>query len=127
MCSIIPLYENHYLVISRQAIKKSIAIPKAQPMLRKYAFPSHNTNKNGGVYFGSFVLHVNYSLSVKEKATVKLYCNRKMGKGELCSCKTLPVCFLQSFEPADLLFLRTNGPKGLQYYKCSLRVYTSSF
>lgn len=81
-------------------------------MLRKYAFPSHNTN-NGGVCFGSFVLHVNYNLSVREKPTVKLYCNRKMGKGELCSGKTLPVYFWQTFEPADLLFLCTNGPKVL--------------
>lgn len=74
MCSIIPLYENHYLVISRQAIKKSIAIPQAQSMLRKYAFPPCNTSKSGGVYFGSFVLHVHYNLSAKEKPTAKPYC-----------------------------------------------------
>lgn len=96
-------------------------------MLRKYAFPSHNTNKNGGVYFGSFVLHVNYNLPVREKPTVKLYGNRKMGKGELCSCKTLPVYFLQTFQPADLLFLHANGPKGLQCYKRSLRDHTLLF
>lgn len=104
-------------------MKKSIAIPKAQSMVRKYAFLFHNTNKNGGVYFGSFVLHVNYNLSVKEKPTVKLCCNRKMEKEELCAFKTLPVYFLQTFEPADLLFLHKNGPKVLWYCNCSLRVY----
>lgn len=38
-------------------------------MLREYAFPSHNTNKNGGVCFGSFVLRVNYNLSVRGEKT----------------------------------------------------------
>lgn len=42
-------------------------------MLRKYAFPSHNTNKNGGTSFSSFALYINYNLSVKEKPTMKLY------------------------------------------------------
>jgi len=92
-------------------------------MLRKYAFPSHNANKNGGGYFGSFVLHVNYNLSVKEKPTLKLYCNRETAKGEHSSHKTIPIYFLQMFEPADLVLLQRNGTKGLQYYKCSLRDY----
>lgn len=74
-------------------------------MLRKYAFPSHNTNKNSGVCFGSFVLYVNYNISVKEKPTVKLCCNRKVGEGELYLCKILPPYFLQIFEPADSFFI----------------------
>lgn len=66
--------------------------------------PLYNTNKKSGMCFGSFVLHVNYNLSIKEKPTAKMCCDRNVGESELCLCKILLI-FLQIFEPADSFFM----------------------
>lgn len=108
MGSVIPLYEKSLLSNKQISNKEIDSYSKAHSMLRKYAFPFHNTNKDGGLCFGSLLLHVNYNLSIKEKPSAMLCSNRKMSEGVLCLCKIPPLCVLQTFEPADFFFMQEN-------------------
>lgn len=97
------------LLSNKQISNKEInSYSKALSMLRKYAFPFRDTNKDGGLCFGSLVLHVNYNLSIKEKPIAMLCCNRKMREGVLCLCKIPLFVFCKCLNQQIFFFMQEN-------------------